>query len=209
MRIPLAGDGYRFIAPGVALTAAAAWLYWPVAVPLGVVTAFFILFFRDFERVTPNIAGAVFSAGDGRVDDIEEIDAPEFPGGRALKIGTFLSVFNCHITRSPVTGRVRKIQYQPGRFLNAMNRASGAQNESNRIEIETSAGPIVVRQIAGKIARRIVCTARTGQRLEAGQRIGLIRMGSRIEVYAPVTAELRVKKGATVRAGLSVLAVIK
>jgi len=209
MRIPIARDGYRFILPSLVLTALFAWLYWPVAVVAGTASLFLLFFFRDFERVTPRIEGAVFSPGDGLVDDIEEVEAAEFPAGRALKVGVFLSLFNCHVTRSPVAGRVEKIQYRPGKFHSAMSRRASRVNECNSIVLDAGGSPVVARQIAGAIARRIVCTARIGQRLAPGQRTGLIRMGSRVEVYLPVGSELRVKKGARVRAGLSVLAVLK
>lgn len=210
MRVPIARDGYRFIAPCLILTAIFAWLLpWVFALLAGVLTLFLVFFFRDFERTTPGIVDAVFAAGDGRVDDIEEVEMADFPGGRALKIGCFLSLFNCHVTRSPVKGRVRKIQYQPGKFHNAMDRKATTENESNSLLLETEHGPVLVRQIAGMIARRIVCVARIGQPLGAGERIGLIRMGSRVEVYVPADSETRVKKGASVRAGESVLAIFK
>lgn len=208
MKIPIARDGYRFILPAMAVTLLMAWLYWPVAVVTGVLTAFFTYFFRDPERTTPNIEGAVFSSGDGLVDDIEEVDDPDFPGGRALKVGVFLSIFNCHITRSAVAGRVARIKYEAGAFGNAMNRQSSIDNENNRILLETAEGTIAVRQIAGAVARRIVCSARIGQNVAAGERVGLIRMGSRVEVYMPLGSDLRVKKGARVTAGTSVLAIL-
>jgi phosphatidylserine decarboxylase len=210
MKIPVARDGYKFMAPSLALTLVLAWLYPPASVITGILTAFLIYFFRDFERTTPRIDGAVFASGDGLVDDIEEVDLAEFPGGRALKIGVFLSLFNCHITRSPAGGRVTKIVYRPGQFHSATDREkSSLRNENNSIVLDAEGSPILVRQIAGLIARRIVCTARIGQRLGAGERVGLIRMGSRVEVYVPLGSELRVKKGAKVNAGQSVLAIVK
>ncbi|MCX7048293.1 MAG: phosphatidylserine decarboxylase [Candidatus Sumerlaeota bacterium] len=212
MRIPIAVDGYRFIIPSLALTLIFAWfgsLLWPVCILLGILTVFLIYFFRDFERTTPRIENAIFSGGDGLVDDIEEVEMPDFPGGRAMKVGCFLSLFNCHISRAPVRGKIRAIQYQKGKFHNAMVPASRTENENNRILIESPVGLVMMRQIAGLVARRIVCTARIGQQVESGERVGLIRMGSRIEVYFPVEAELRVKKGDNVKAGLSVLAIIK
>ena len=210
MKIPIARDGYRFIAPSLLLTLILMWLYPPAAAVTGVLAVFLICFFRDFERATPRIEGAVFASGDGVVDDIEEVETAEFPGGRAMKVGVFLSIFNCHVTRSPASGRVAKIVYQPGKFHNAMSREIASKhNESNSILLDTEGLPILVKQIAGAVARRIVCTARIGQRLGAGERLGLIRLGSRVEVYVPLGSEIRTKKGAKVRAGQSLLAILR
>ena len=133
----------------------------------------------------------------------------DFPSGKALKVGVFLSLFNCHITRAATGGKIRKIQYEPGKFYNAMSKRAALENENNSVLLETDKGPIIIRQIAGLIARRIVCTAHIGQQINPGDRLGLIRMGSRVEVYLPVDAELRVQIGATVHAGQSVLAILK
>lgn len=210
MRIPIARDGYRFawMPLAVAVVCAFLQLWVPAAVALGA-TAFILFFFRDFERATPRIEGAIFAAGDGVVDDIEEVEAPDFPGGRALKVGVFLSLFNCHITRSPVGGRVERMRHQPGQFLNAMRRDAGTSNQHNHIVISANGMRVVARQISGAVARRVICTAHIGESLRAGQRLGLIRFGSRVEVYMPVGAELRVRKGSRVRAGQSVLAILR
>ncbi len=209
MLVPIAKDGIKFIVPALVMTIVLYFLFWPAAVVAGILSVFMIFFFRDFERTTPGIEHAVFASGDGLIDDIEEVEMPDFPGGKALKIGCFLSLFNCHITRSAVKGRVRRIQYNPGRFLDARKRESGLKNENNSLLIESENGPVLVRQIAGKVARRIVCTAHIGQTVEAGERVGLIRMGSRVEVYIPTDSELRVKKGMMIQAGKTVLALQK
>jgi phosphatidylserine decarboxylase len=210
MRIPIARDGLRLILPPLAVAVVFACLGWWIPAGLfAVAAAFLTFFFRDFERTTPRIENAVFASGDGLVDDIAVVEAEEFPGGKALKIGVFLSVFNCHITRAPAPGRVTRIRYQPGSFHNAMSRRSSQSNENNSILLDQDGSPILVRQIAGAIARRIVCTARIGQRLSAGERVGLIRMGSRVEVYVPTDSQLRVKPGAKVKAGQSVLAILQ
>lgn len=210
MRFPIASDGIKFIAPAVVLTVVLYVLtHWAVALVFGILSLFLIYFFRDFERTTPGIENAIFASGDGLVDDIEEVEMADFPGGRAMKVGCFLSLFNCHVTRCAVNGKVKRIQYKPGMFLNAMREDSGIKNENNTVLLETETGPIMIRQIAGMVARRIVCTAHIGQQITAGERIGLIRMGSRVEVYFPTDAELRVKKGMKVAAGQTVLAILK
>ena len=167
-----------------------------------------LYFFRDPERVPPDVEGAVVSPADGRVDTIEVISHPDFPEGKAIKLGIFLSIFDVHINRAPMSGEVVDTQYQPGQFMNAMHRDSSSFNECNLILLRTKAGPVVVRQIAGMIARRIICILKKGDRVETGQRIGLICFGSRTETYLPTRTQLKVNLGMKVRGGNTLLGIL-
>lgn len=189
---------------GVA-TAAALWLYWPAAVPLLALWAFGLAFFRDPRRRPPQEPGLILAPADGTVTEVTSL-----PDGRA-KIGVFLSILNVHVNRSPCAGRVADVAYSRGRFRNALNPASADLNESNTVtltEVEGVGGAVAVRQIAGLLARRIVCGCRPGERLERGQRFGMIKFGSRTELYLPLSErmELTVRPGDRVKAGLTVVA---
>ena len=147
-----------------------------------------VAFFRDPNRRVPGEPGVLVSPADGKVVETSELPGYEDIDGPATRIGIFLSVFDVHVNRSPCSGVVRAIRYQPGRFLDARDERSGQLNESNTLVIEPddpASGPMVVRQIAGLIARRIVCSVKVGDRVEAGQRIGLIKFGSRTELIVP------------------------
>lgn len=176
-------------AVGSAALAAGVWPWFPPAAGAALLPlAFSAWFFRDPERAIPAGPGILVSPADGRVTEISEVDEPEFIGGRAHKIGIFLSVFNCHVNRAPCAGRVAYLNYTPGEFLNAMNPQSSTRNESNYIGFaDTEAGGmnIGVKQIAGLIARRIVCARKAGDRVARGERLGMIKFGSRTELYVP------------------------
>src|SRR5215831_15196212 len=184
---PIHPEGYPFIG-GFAL--ASLILFW-IWTPLGwigtVLTIWCALFFRDPVRVTPVRDGVVVSPADGR-------------------ISVFMSVFNCHVNRSPVTGRIERIVYRPGAFINAELDKASEDNERNSLVIGTSQGRIGVVQIAGLVARRIVCFAKEGQAIGAGERFGLIRFGSRLDVYLPDGVKPLVSEGQTAVAGETVLA---
>ena len=199
MRIPLTPSGGREITlislllggPAVAGFVAAAmghtWC-WPLAVLLTVLWAAGLAFFRDPERTTPNEPGILVAPADGKVVESVKLDHDERIGGPATRLSIFLSVLDVHVNRSPCAGLVLSMQYRPGQFLDARNPNSGSLNEANTIVIEPdepSAGPVIVRQIAGLLARRIVCCVKVGDRVEAGQRIGLIKFGSRTELIVP------------------------
>jgi phosphatidylserine decarboxylase len=187
-------------------------LFW-ISSPLGwigtLATLWCAYFFRDPERVTPVRDGIVVSPADGRVSRIanavppKELDLGEKPLPR---ISVFMSVFDCHVNRSPVTGRIEKIVYHPGAFLNADLDKASENNERNSLLIATSKGRVGVVQIAGLVARRIVCTARSGATIGAGERIGMIRFGSRLDVYLPEGVRPLVAEGQTAIAGETVLA---
>jgi phosphatidylserine decarboxylase len=167
---------------------------------------FFLWFFRDPERAVPDAAGALVSPGDGKVTDVSFVTTG---GEKQARISIFLSVFDVHVNRSPVAGVVREVRYQRGKFLNAMNQASAEQNEQNVVCVEGDGQVVVFKQIAGLLARRIVFHPKVGDRLERGQRVGLIKFGSRVDVLFDADAILQVKVGDRVRGGASVLAYLQ
>jgi phosphatidylserine decarboxylase len=171
-------------------------------VPL-MLALFFLWFFRDPERVIPDGTGAVVSPADGKVTDVSGLTIGE---SKKIRISIFLSVFDVHVNRSPIAGFVREVRYQRGKFLNAMNQASAEQNEQNIVSVEGDGQTVVFKQIAGLLARRIVFNPKVGDRVERGQRVGLIKFGSRVDVVLDASAALQVKVGDRVRGGASVLA---
>ncbi|MCL2660878.1 MAG: phosphatidylserine decarboxylase family protein [Acidobacteriaceae bacterium] len=198
-------DGY-FYALGLAAVAVVLYLltHWYVLLALPLVLAlFFLWFFRDPERRIPSRAGAIVSPADGVVTAVEQI---ETTGGSRLRLSIFLSVFSVHVNRSPVSGTVKVAELHKGKFLNAMKAESAVNNEQSLIVIEAGGYEVSLKQIAGLLARRIVFHLKPGDRVERGQRIGLIKFGSRVDVLLPVEAELKVAKGSRVRGGATVLA---
>ncbi len=188
---------------GAALTAAGALLAWlagPWAgVPLFVLAAFCLYFFRDPERAIP--AGPVaVSPADGKVVAIRRLD------DERTRISIFLNIFDVHVTRTPIPGTVAKVEYRRGRFLVASKAAASVENEQNAITVEGGGTSVEFRQIAGLIARRVVCFKRTGDRVEAGERVGLIKFGSRVDVLLGPEWRIEVAEGARVSAGSSILA---
>lgn len=168
-------------------------------------TLFTAYFFRDPDRVVPDEPGLVVAPADGRVLSVEEVDEPTYMGGRALRITIFLNVFNVHVQRSPVSGVVRHYEYRPGEYLVAWEPKASELNEQASLGIETPEGPVLVRQIAGLVARRIVTRPREGDTVERGARYGLIRFGSRVDLFVPTSWEIAVEPGDKVRAGSSVI----
>lgn len=202
-RPPLAPEGLPFIAPLAAATIASLLLGWKMAGGIGVVlTAAVSCFFRDPQRAIPQTPGAVVSPADGRVHEIEME-----PGGHRISI--FLSVTDVHVNRAPYAGKVTEVVYQPGRFVPAYRAAASRENESNRMTLDSPDAVIAVKQIAGILARRIVCRARPGDVLERGQRYGLIRFGSRTDLFLPADADVVARVGDTVRGGETILAFLK
>jgi len=187
-----------------------AWIVVGVDALLAALLVWALAFFRDPERTCPSQADVLLAPADGEVTDITEVDDNAFIGGKALRIGIFLSVFNVHINRSPCRARVEKIEYRPGRYKNAMNPDSGRVNESNNLYLARLDRPcdrLVVRQVSGAIARRIVCRAKAGQVLSGGERFGMIKFGSRTELYLPSRPGVKclVVVGQPVAAGLTCL----
>jgi phosphatidylserine decarboxylase len=182
--------------------------FWLSLIPL-LLAAFFLWFFRDPHRTIPTGNGLIVSPGDGRVTETASISTPE---GARQRISIFLSVFDVHVNRAPIDGTVSGVHYQKGQFLNAMNPASAERNEQSVVTLRghgADAGfEITFKQIAGLLARRIVCRCAEGQTVERGARVGLIKFGSRVDVLLPANAELRVKVGDRVKGGASVLAAV-
>src|SRR5271167_4340792 len=197
-------DGYFYAIPLIAAGVLVRWLTQPAWAVIPCLLAFFFLwFFRDPERAIPGDAGAVVSPGDGKVTDVSPVTAGN---ERLTRISIFLSVFNVHVNRSPITGTIREIRYQRGLYLNAMNEASAEQNEQNIVTVEGEGQSVVFKQIAGLLARRIVFHPKVGDRLERGQRVGLIKFGSRVDILFDAGALVQVKVGDRVKGGASVLA---
>ena len=172
------------------------------AVPL-VLAAFFLWFFRDPPRTIPNGPGQIVSPADGMVTEAEWI---ETTSGSRLRLSIFLSVFDVHVNRSPVSGTVKVVEFREGKFMNAIKPESVLNNEQTLIVIDAGGYEIGMKQIAGLLARRIVCNLKPSDRVERGQRIGLIKFGSRVDVLLPAEANLKVKTGSRVRGGATVLA---
>jgi phosphatidylserine decarboxylase len=198
-------DGYIY---GLSLLAVAALLAWATgnwawAIAPVLLAAFFLWFFRDPRRTIPEGLGLIVSPGDGLVTETAVIATPDGPRQR---ISIFLSVFDVHVNRSPIAGVLTSVRYQKGQYLNAMNPASADRNEQNAVTVYGQGIEVIFKQIAGLLARRIVFNFREGDAVERGQRVGLIKFGSRVDVVLPVEAVLRVKVGERVKGGASVLA---
>lgn len=178
-----------------------------VALVLLVLPVAIALFFRDPERTAPRDAGLVLSPADGRVVHAGPAREGEAPAGAWKQVTIFLSLLDVHINRTPVGGVVTKVDYQPGRFV-AAYKAEAHQNERTEIWLDHGGVPIVTRQVVGVLARRVVCRVRAGDRLEPGARIGLMKFGSRMDVFVPESADLRVRAGDQVRGGITVIAVL-
>jgi phosphatidylserine decarboxylase len=200
-------DGYFYALALVAAGVLVGWFAQPAwaLAPL-LLAVFFLWFFRDPDRAIPNVAGGLVSPGDGKVTDVSFVTTG---GEKQARISIFLSVFDVHVNRSPIAGVVREVRYQRGKFLNAMNQASADQNEQNIVRVEGDGHVVVFKQIAGLLARRIVFHPKVGDRLERGQRVGLIKFGSRVDVLFDAGAVLQVKVGDRVRGGASVLAYLQ
>jgi phosphatidylserine decarboxylase len=199
-------DGYYYAVPLVGAGIVLAWLtnvFW--AVPALVLAGFFLWFFRDPEREIPDAPGAVVSPGDGKVTDISPLTEN---GVRRTRISIFLNVFNVHVNRSPIAGVIRDVRYQKGKFVNAMSAASADQNEQNIVTVEGAGHTVVFKQIAGLLARRIVFNKKIGDRVARGERVGLIKFGSRVDVLLDAAATPQIKVGDHVKGGSSVLAFI-
>ena len=197
-------EGYYFGLPPLVLGGVFYLLQWNVAAIAAVLLALFIFsFFRDPERVIPSERGAVVSPGDGRVVVVTDEENAGRPGKR---VSIFLAVWNVHVNRSPAAGTITKLEYRPGKFLAAMRERASVENEQNVFTLSTDAGEIVLKQIAGLIARRVVSWKKTGDKVARGERIGLVRFGSRVDLWVPKGAEILVKVGENVKGGSSVLA---
>ena len=209
----VAREGLLFIGIGLAAALGAvalAWRYatvplWIAAGIMFVLAIWVIYFFRDPERTGQRGEQYVVSPADGKVVQITEVDEPAFVNGRALRISIFMNVFNVHVNRYPVSGKVGYVHYNAGKFLNAASDKASLENEQMSVGIESAHGRVLVRQIAGLIARRIVNYATVGDQAEQGTRMGIIRFGSRVDVFIPPTSRVRVRLGDFPIAGVTVL----
>lgn len=207
--VPIHKEGHKFIAISAVITIVVGLLFSPLFYLGLVVTAWVAYFFRDPQRVTPVDASLVISPADGRISHVgEAVPPPELELGDKprLRISVFMNVFNCHVNRVPVAGDLTKVAYKPGLFLNADLDKASEENERNGLVITNEHGAFGVVQVAGLVARRILCWAEQGSNISAGERFGLIRFGSRVDVYLPEGGEADVYLGQTVIAGETVLA---
>ncbi len=209
MRIPIAKDGYMFILPLAVLTGifwALSWL-WVTGLFAGLFL-FFTWFFRDPERSIPEDPNAIVSAGDGRVVEIVQEKDPLLDGVYT-RVSVFLNVFNVHVNRVPIAGKIQATRYNPGKFLNAASHKASLDNEQSAILLNNGHVTILVKQIAGLIARRIVCWAEEGDEYQRGQRFGLIRFGSRVDIFLPEGTDIKVEIGDIVSGGSSIIGYLK
>ena len=213
----IAPEGWPFILPGWALVALGAWgavawsrWLWALELPLALFAIWLIVFFRDPERRGPRGEQFVIAPADGKIVDVRTVEEPMYVHGAATRISIFMSVFDVHVNRYPATGTVELVRYNPGQFLHAASDKASLENEQSSVGVRAARGPLLVRQIAGLIARRIVTDAQPGAHAVQGERLGMIRFGSRVDLFLPATgpggrAAVRVRVGDRVQAGASVL----
>src|ERR1700680_86257 len=195
----MVADGYYYALALLGVAVFMGWLAGPVwALPACLLALFFLWFFRDPERAIPDSAGAVVSPADGKVTDVSSVLVN---GTAHTRISIFLNVFDVHVNRSPVAGVIREVHYQKGKYLNAMNPASAEHNEQNAVTVEGEGQTVVFKQIAGLLARRIVFNKKVGDHVERGERVGLIKFGSRVDVLLDSSAAVAVKVGVRVKCG--------
>jgi phosphatidylserine decarboxylase len=209
MRVPLDPAGWPFIGLAfAAFVAAAIFSRWFVALPFLVVTGFFLFFFRDPDRRITDGRDLVLSPADGRVMVAGKTQEGAAPPGEWQQISIFLSPMDVHVNRVPVSGRVTSVSYRPGQYLAAYRTDAATANERSEVWVDHGGQPVVFRQIVGFLARRVVCRLQPGAEVRAGDRFGVMKFGSRMDVFLPPSAELRIKVGETVRGGESVMAVL-
>jgi len=200
----MVSDGYYYAVPFVAAGLLVGWLTSPLwAVPAFLLAFFFLWFFRDPERVIPDAVGVVVSPADGKVTGVS---SAVVDGRQRTRISIFLNVFNVHVNRSPIAGTISNVQYQKGKFMNAMSEASADLNEHNTVTVEGDGAVVLFKQIAGLLARRIVFNRKVGDRVQRGERVGLIKFGSRVDVLLDPDSKVQIRVGDVVKGGSSVLA---
>ncbi|KMY65769.1 hypothetical protein AAU61_20255 [Desulfocarbo indianensis] len=206
-KFPLAASGWPYVLGYLflALVASALGAWW-LAAPLWLLTGFIAFFFRDPAREAFAPAAAVLSPADGRVVAVEEVEAPDMPGGRATMVSVFMSIFNVHVNRAPADGQVQSVERKSGAFVNAARRDASHCNERVEVVLKDSQGrALKVTQVAGLVARKIECSLIPGEMVRRGQRFGMIRFGSRLDVLLPLEAKVAVSLGQKVKAGISIL----
>jgi phosphatidylserine decarboxylase len=197
-------EGYKFGVPPIVVGAVCFAVGWKLAAAILIFLGIFVFyFFRDPDRIIPSAPGTVVSPADGHVMEIVDEELGSQMGRR---VTIFLAIWDVHVQRAPVAGRIADVVYKPGRFYAAFRAAASRENEQNIISIETPNGTLVFKQIAGAIARRVLCWKRTGETVALGQRVGMIRFGSRVDVWLPLEAEISVRRGQKVKGGESILA---
>jgi phosphatidylserine decarboxylase len=209
-----AREGLPFIASAALVAAATfalalgrrSFLLWLLAFGFTLITLWIAFFFRDPERHGERGARLVIAPADGRVLDVVDVDEPTFIGGRARRVSIFMNVFNVHVNRYPLSGVVRYVHYNPGKFLHAASDKSSLENEQMSVGIDADGNRVLIRQIAGLIARRIVTYSRLEDRAVQGERMGLIRFGSRVDVFLPLSATIDARAGDRTTAGVTVIA---
>jgi phosphatidylserine decarboxylase len=206
-RSPIAVQGYPLILAGVVLIFLGMIGHWPWITALGLLaTGFFAYFFRDPERNIPPEAGVIISPADGKVVLVDEVQEKEFLECTARRVAIFMNVFDVHVNRSPVAGLVTKMQHRPGEYIAASRPDAGLRNEQQAVVLESEYGHrVLVVQIAGLLARRIIPFIKPGQQLARGERFGMICFGSRVDVYLPPDSSIQVKVGDRVKAGSSII----
>lgn len=203
----IAPEGWPFILAGWAVQLALAVMGWWLAAALWLPIAIWLLvFFRDPLRSGPRGADVIIAPADGKVVSVIPMHEPDVIGGTATRISIFMNVFNVHVNRYPVDGPISFRRYRPGKFFNAADEKAALENEQSDVGIITAHGPILTRQIAGLIARRIITDHGEGVTAQQGERMGLIRFGSRVDVFVPAGVEVLVKEGETTTAGQTVIA---
>jgi phosphatidylserine decarboxylase len=208
--IPVAAEGWPFILPLAAVTVLCFVFGWKnMGFVFVALTLFVLFFFRDPERVAPEGKGVVVSPADGKVIVIKDIYEPDYLKQEVKQVSIFLSVFNVHVNRAPIGGTIETVKYNPGKFLVASVDKASLDNEQTGMVIVDGKNKVLVKQIAGLIARRIVCYAKPGDTITAGERYGLIRFGSRVDLFLPKNTELMVKVGDRIKGSRDVIGVIK
>ena len=209
-----AREGLLFIAIAAVIAAGAfgfaisrrSWGLWLAALVLLLIALWVAYFFRDPERVGDRGPSLIVSPADGKLIMITEVDEPGFVKGRAMRLSIFMNVFNVHVNRYPVDGVVKYVHYNEGKFFNAAAEKSSLENEQMSVGVDTGKYPILVRQIAGLIARRIVTYSKVGEKVKQGERMGIIRFGSRVDVFIPPGSTIKAKLGDATVAGVTILA---
>ncbi len=209
--LPVAKEGLPFIASGIILTSISLAVGWRCpALILFLITLFIVWFFRNPRRNIPDTCDLIVAPADGKIIEVKEEFEKRYLNERTIKISIFMSIFNVHINRIPYSGKVLSVSYNPGRFISADRDKASLENEQNAVVIGTKEGKrILFIQIAGLIARRIVCRLNAGNNVERGERFGLIRFGSRVDIFLPPDVELKISKGSKVRGGETVIGVMR
>lgn len=207
--LKIAKQGYPFIAFSLALTIISFFIWLWIVPFASIVTIFMVYFFRDPERVIPWEKDVFVAPADGKVIMIEKVKEDRYLNGEAIEISIFMSPLDVHVNRSPCDGKVKSVVYSPGKFLSAFKYEASLKNENITILLETEYGDIIVRQVAGFLARRAVCWVKEGDFLRRGERFGIIKFSSRVDLFLPLNTEVKVKMGEKVRAGETIIGEVR